>query len=285
MPVTQLYYENDDGGPLLQGDSSIPFDVPATGKYILRVRDVRHLQGPQHVYRLLVRPRQENFRLSMSPPNPNIPAGSALPVTVSIDRIDGFEEAVDVNLTGLPEGVVATPARIERETESATLTLTAAASMKDIPLAKSTTLEVWGTSRVGPRDLKVKAGGPFGVHQVSVTTPADITLDVTPRQVEIRPGQELSFTGTIQRRFGFKGRVPLEVINLPEGLTVQNVGLNGVLINEDETSRAFTILCESWVTPGEKRIYVKAEGIASQEIKVLVRTPQTGQLTSAGGAK
>src|SRR5262249_786433 len=64
MPVMTLNYSNDDGGPGLGSDSQILFDVPADGRYFVRVRDVRNLGGDDFYYRLVVRPRQEDFRIS-----------------------------------------------------------------------------------------------------------------------------------------------------------------------------------------------------------------------------
>jgi hypothetical protein len=53
----------------------------------------------------------------------------------------------------------------------------------------------------------------------------------------------------IERRNGFKGRVPVEVRGLPHGVHVLDVGLNGILITEAETSRTFVIYAEPWVQP------------------------------------
>ena len=53
----------------------------------------------------------------------------------------------------------------------------------------------------------------------------------------------------IERRGDFKGRVPLEVRGLPHGVHVLDIGLNGILITEQETVRTFAIYCEPWVQP------------------------------------
>jgi hypothetical protein len=44
------------------------------------------------------------------------------------------------------------------------------------------------------------------------------------------------------------------VLNLPPGVRVLDVGLNGVLVNEDETTRTFTLEAKSWVKPIEQPI-------------------------------
>jgi hypothetical protein len=48
------------------------------------------------------------------------------------------------------------------------------------------------------------------------------------------------------------------VLNLPLGLRVLDVGLNGVLINEQETSREFVVVCDPWAPAGDQTIYAAA---------------------------
>ena len=55
---------------------------------------------------------------------------------------------------------------------------------------------------------------------------------------------------------GFHGRVPVEVRNLPPYVRVLDVGLNGVLITEDESRRSFTIEALPTAEPGDQLIYV-----------------------------
>jgi hypothetical protein len=63
----------------------------------------------------------------------------------------------------------------------------------------------------------------------------------------------------IERQNGYKGRVPCYVKNLPRGVQVVNIGLNGVLVTETQTSRTFTLRAEDWAKPIEQPIYVVAE--------------------------
>ena len=62
----------------------------------------------------------------------------------------------------------------------------------------------------------------------------------------------------IERRGKFAGRVPLEVRGLPHGVRVLNIGLNGILITERETSREVVLYAEPWVKPMEHPIVVLA---------------------------
>jgi hypothetical protein len=60
----------------------------------------------------------------------------------------------------------------------------------------------------------------------------------------------------IERRNGFAGRVPLDVRGLPHGVRVLNIGLNGILINPNQTEREIVLYADSWVKPTDHPIVV-----------------------------
>ena len=104
LPVAHLFYRNDDGGPGYSKDSLLHFTAPADGDYVVCIRDVQGLGGANYAYRLTARHPRPDFRLSVSPKNPNVPAGGTIPVTVTALRIDGFDGPIDVSLADLPPG-------------------------------------------------------------------------------------------------------------------------------------------------------------------------------------
>ena len=63
----------------------------------------------------------------------------------------------------------------------------------------------------------------------------------------------------IERQGKFAGRVPVEVKGLPHGVRVLNIGLNGILITERDTSREVVLYAEPWVKPMEHPIVVLAK--------------------------
>ena len=75
-------------------------------------------------------------------------------------------------------------------------------------------------------------------------------------EITIKPGQETRFVVDIERQGKFAGRVPLDVRGLPHGVRVLNIGLNGILITERETSREVVLYAEAWVKPMEHPIVV-----------------------------
>jgi len=60
----------------------------------------------------------------------------------------------------------------------------------------------------------------------------------------------------IARQRGFAGRVPIDIRNLPPGVIVKDVGLNGVLITEAETTQKFVLDVQPWVRPLQQPIFV-----------------------------
>jgi mono/diheme cytochrome c family protein len=280
MPIYDLTYRNDDGGPGFASDSQVLFGAPADGRYVVRLRDVRNLGSPDCFYRLVVRPRQEDFRLSINPANPDIPRGGILPVTVALDRLDGFMGPVDVALDGLPAGVTATAELGCRGPldHSAVEQRTAGHFQSERRSLVRSRCRVVG----GERHHAIECLGPnaAGGHQVTITSPPDLIVRVAPAVAEIQPGQELQFTVSIERRNGVTGRVPIDVLNLPHGVRVLDVGLNGVLITEQTSSRTFVVHCEPWATPGPLVFYaagrIEAKGNerhASPPVRLEIKPP------------
>src|SRR6185436_4875941 len=99
-----------------------------------------------------------------------------------------------------------------------------------------------------------------------VVEPGDIVTTTEQSEVTLRPGGEVRVTVKVERRKGFKGRIPIEVRGLPHGVRVLDIGLNGILVTEQETTRTFVIYCEPWVQPTEHPIVVltKREGKNSE---------------------
>jgi hypothetical protein len=84
-----------------------------------------------------------------------------------------------------------------------------------------------------------------------IVPPGDLVTVTSASEVVVRPGGEARLKVRIERRNGFKGRVPLDVRGLPHGVRVLDIGLNGILITERDTEREVAIYAEPWVKPME----------------------------------
>ncbi|MBI1786200.1 MAG: hypothetical protein HYR60_01445 [Acidobacteria bacterium] len=276
LPVMRVVYRNDDGGPGYGKDSLLRFTAPAEGEYLVHLRDVRGLAGPEYAYRLAIRPPAPDFRLSVTPKNPNVPAGGRIPVTVTAFRMDEFDGPIEVSVGNLPAGMHASPNVIAPGQVSTTLLLSAGENAK---LDRSVAFEV-----VGKGAGMIRRANPDDRLKLLTLMPAsDIRMTAETREVTLTPGGTGEIMVSIKRNNQYGGRVPVEVRNLPPGVRVLDVGLNGVLINEDENRRGFTLEALTSAEPIEQTIYVagsietraggQQSSYAGEPIKLKVRRP------------
>lgn len=255
LPVFRLTWRNDDGGPGYAADSRLDFVAPKDGEYLLHLRDVRGLEGRDFAYRLTVKPASPDFKLAASPENPNIPRGGSLPVTVSADRLLGYTGPIAIDVKGLPRSITASRAEIPEGQDSTVVVLSAAPDAAlDQPPAH---IQFVGHGRVNGRDLERVEDNPLQL--ASIIPAPDVVVSTEPTRIALEPGKEVRVKLHVERHNGFKGRVPCTVENLPPGVRVVNIGLNGVLVTEDQSTRTFTLRAEDWAKPIDQPIYVVAE--------------------------
>ena len=286
VPATTLTYQNDDGGPSFSKDSRVTFQAPAEGAYLVRVEDVRSLGGGDSGYHLVLRRPHPSFQVVLDPENPSIPRGGTALVNLTLMRRDGFDAPVEVIAEGLPPGITATPARIGGDELSGILALSAddSAPAFSAPTWRVVAREVVPPSaaRAGARQTQeIDPGGPAG-GWITVTPPPNLEITARPSRVVIHPGERVSMTLAVQRTPAFSGRVPIDVKNLPQGVRVLNIGLNGVLITEKQVERSVFLLAEPWVRPMTRPFYAvgKAESAGTEDSSPpieLVIVPKTQQ--------
>lgn len=250
LPVVSLTYRNDDGGAGFGKDSYLRFDPPADGEYQIRIGDARGQGGPEFGYRVTVRPPRPDYSIRFSPTAPSVWKGGAIPITVTADRFDDFDGPISIKLDRLPAGFRAPATFIEAGQLSTTFALYAepgAVVKGELPVLTA-------SAEIEGRTVKHEAPG----GAITLVEPSDIVTTAAASSVTIRPGQEARLTVSIERRNGFKGRIPLDVMGLPHGVRVLNVGLNGILVTERDTSREIVLYAEPWVKPLEHPIVVLA---------------------------
>jgi hypothetical protein len=130
----------------------------------------------------------------------------------------------------------------------------------------------------------IDPGGPAG-GRITVTPPPNLRVSARPRRVVIHPGERVSMTLAVDRTPAFSGRVPIDVKNLPQGVRVLNIGLNGVLITEKQVERSVFLQADPWVQPTTRPFYAvaKAESAGTEDSSPpieLVVAPATGETAS-----
>jgi hypothetical protein len=251
LPVVPVYYRNDDGGAGYGKDSFLMLQPPSDGEYQVRISDARGGASPNHVYRVTVRPPKPNFTVTFSPEAPSVHMGSGIPMNVTLNRVDGFDGAVRVKFDGLPAGFSAPETFVEAGHTTTSFTLFATPDAK-VPADTKLKLVARGTID-GKEVVHETMGGLPKVIPVG-----DIITTTRQAEVTLKPGQQTKFVVDIARQGTFAGRVPLEVRGLPHGVRVLDIGLNGILVTERDTSREIVLYAEPWVKPMERPIVVFA---------------------------
>lgn len=276
LPVFPIYFENDDDSEReLGSDSRLTFTAPEDGTYIVRLSDVRGFHGEKFSYELTARPGKPDFSAKLSGENPTVASGSGKEFAITIDRRDGFDGEIRVDITGVPPGFfVTTPLTIEAGQHVAYGTLTA---LKDAPKptpenAKLT--QVTATATVNGVEVRRDANnfgeiklGDAPKLRVAITPDVDASPEdvakvfglQNPIEIVIKPGTTVTAKVRIERN-KFDGRVPFEAIahNLPHGIIVDNIGLSGLLIVEGQNERQFFLTAAPWVPEQTRVFHLKA---------------------------
>ncbi len=294
LPVFPVFYQNDDDSYRRWGeDSRLYFTAPSDGEYLVRLRDTRGEGGEGYAYELTIRPAQPSYSIALTPIDKPIPRGVGREFTVRAQREDGFEGAVEVHITDLPRGVHATsPVVIEPGQLTATGILYTDADApipekpfmpksyavadidgvvveqevkgwKEIKLAELPKVQVLiepidGDEELSSVDPKMVAGADSNPIELPETGP----VATLPWTLRLKPGATIA-ARLIVLRNKFEPRVEFGKEgagrNLPFGVYVDNVGLNGLMVPEGASRRTFFITSSPVATPQRRFFYLKAE--------------------------
>ncbi len=106
LPVFTINYVNDDDSERELGkDSRLYFTAPTKGRYLVRVTDTRGWSGERFAYRLMIRPPELDYAATIATKGEvRIPAGSGEQFVVKVERKDGWDGDVRVDVSGVPPG-------------------------------------------------------------------------------------------------------------------------------------------------------------------------------------
>jgi len=295
LPVFHLYYVNDDDGDRKLGsDSKLFFTPPKDGEYLVRVTDARGFGGDRFAYRLVLREAKPDFKVTLNGANPTIAAGSGQSFSVVAERIDGFEGEISVYITGLPPRfTVSNPLVIQAGHTEAKGTLNAALDAADPGTnamlskisatasinGKKITKDVnnFGTIKLGAKPkLFVALEPPPNENSTSNSAPATAAVELT-----IAPGQTIPAWLKI-RRNGHEDLVTFTVENLPHGVIVDNIGLNGVLIPKGQNEREIFLSAAKWVPETDRLCFAIENQVGKQtSLPVLLHVRKSGSKIAA----
>jgi len=269
LPIFPVYYSNDDDpGRRLGKDSLIHFTAPADGRYLVRVRDARGQSGENYQYTLSIAQPNPRIVFRAEQSEMTLRPGVGSEFSVLVDRIDGMDGRIDVTVEGLPEGVqLAQPLYIESNQIRAIGQIFASKEiLEKLPDELEWTLVAkasWDGREILSDPVRMKIKRNLKSTLIPKIVGRDDPSDAQPIHVlRIRPGQTISAKLVIERgenlgdiAFGGDdcGR------NLPHGCLVSNIGLNGLLIPADQSSREVFITAAPTVLPQQRLFHLRAQ--------------------------
>jgi hypothetical protein len=279
LPQYTINYENDDDGwRKLGSDSRVVFTAPADGDYLVRVADVRDMGGDDYKYELTIRAPRPDFSIRVEAADLTINAGSGKEFAIVADRIDDFDGDIRVDVSGLPPGYHAsTPLVIQSGQSKAFGTITADADAP-APTAENSKLgKLNATDVVNGKDV-VKEGVALG--ELKLAEKPKILARIHPSDESakraagvavgdddgildlfIQPGETISAIVKVERS-GFDGEISFggedSGRNLPHGVFVDNIGLNGMTLLTGESERRFFITAAKWVPETTRLFHLRA---------------------------
>ena len=257
------------------------FTAPADGTYVARVTDVRGFQGADYKYTLTARPSRPNFEVTLTGAAPTINLGSGKEFSVVANRLDEFDGEIRVDIKHMPPGFgVTTPLIIAAGHNIARGTINTLPSAKAPTADQNKAIEITATAVIDGKEVvkpvtnfgEIKLGdAPKILVQVlpmdaqTPTASADPNALPVPAEITIAPGQTITARVRIERK-GYEGRVQFEAINqnLPHGVIVDNIGLNGLMIIEGQNERVFFLTAADWVPEQSRTFHLKSNEEGNQ---------------------
>jgi hypothetical protein len=278
LPIFPVHFENDDQSHREWGkDSMLTFTAPADGTYLARIRDVRGMDGADLRYTLTIRPARPDYTVEATPIKAPIAAGGAQEFRVKARRIDGFDGPIRIGVEGLPPGFSATSPLVIEEGQIEALGVVYAGDGAKPPSAElSKAAKLTATAEIGGREV----GRPVGsLGEIKLDDKPRPTLRIAaaeggakplrdpadgPLEFEVERGRTIELRVVLARN-GHVGTVPLgnegSGRNLPHGVYVDNIGLNGLLITETQDGRNFFVTADATAAP-QARVFHLTTAVA-----------------------
>lgn len=264
LPVFTLNYTNDDSGERKLGsDSRLTFTAPADGRYIIKVSDTRGWGGERYVYALTIRQPMPDFSVKLAGMNPTVMPGASVGFSFRAERVDGFDDPIQIDITGLPAGYYASsPILIQAGHDLISGSLHAAPDA--VANADWSKLKITTKSKALTHDAGTFGKVTLGAAPkfIIVMEPdvggkpvmREIKDETKPLEITLAPGQTVK-AWIRAVRMGNDGILSLDVHGLPHGVIVDDIGLNGVQIREKENERPIFFRAANWVQDQDKLIH------------------------------
>ena len=211
--------------------------------------------------------------------NPKVSPGSGRELSFTVTRTEGFVGPVRIEVDGLPDGFTFHgPLEIEAGQREARGVLSAAADAVAPDEEADKAVRVRAVAVVAGHERTQELGA---LGDIQLAEPPKVTIEIAPgadaavvRQTPgepleftIRPGQTIAAKVKAVRR-DFKDQIALGKEgagrNLPHGVFVDNLGLNGLLIVAGQDEREFFITAAPKAAVGRRLFHLRADADGGQ---------------------
>ncbi|MDZ4820948.1 MAG: hypothetical protein SGJ20_18430 [Planctomycetota bacterium] len=272
------------------GDPGMDLTVPAdTSAILVGVRDALGRSGPDYVYRVNVRPKVEGtFALTLPNPTTKVaPLGQTM-LTVDAQR-QGYDGPIELELQGLPPGVIASNTRIEAGSSIGRVLLSANDEAEGTAM-----IRVLGHSMNGNERGPVLAVAKHAESELSkrytwlreevplvVVRPSPISISWGPTSPSaLGVGQSIPVQPRVIRRAGQTGPVRLSLVTnqavvTKDGAPDPDRSLRferEVIVPSDQSSVATKLVAPLNLSTGSYIVLLRAELLSADGKQVLATT-------------
>lgn len=287
LPVYRVYYENDDDPERRFGaDSVLRFTAPADGDYVVRLSDTRGFGGEGYDYTLVARSLKPDFTVAAAWKDLKLAPESGRELVFTATRLDGYEGPIEVTLSGLPETLsIAQPIVIEPGQDRAFATLRSTAAFAGLSKEDATKVTVHAKAMINDQPVAKEAGKAMAI---ALLDKQNLRVHLKPDgdsgkvaedgvlEFTIRPGQTITAIVAADRH-GLEGDIQFGKEdagrNLPHGVYVDNIGLNGLMLQPEESEKRLFITASKITTPGVRDFHLQTPaggGHTTQRVRLRV---------------
>jgi hypothetical protein len=296
LPEFPIYFENDDD-PLRQwgSDSRLMFDPPADGDYLVRIRDARDFQGADFKYQMLVRTPQPDFSIEVGGTDVKLFPGVGHELSFKATRLDGYDGPIQIIAENLPAGF-SFSGTIEIQNEQLQAFGTLIAEKNAVTPAEDAVklIRFSAKATIAGREVTHEVGGvktltvgeapKVVVTILSAEQQAAAATEQTP-ELTVWAGETVRAFIKVERskhdglvEFGKEdsGR------NMPHGVFVDNIGLNGLMLLSGQNEREFFITTADWVPETSRLFHLKTNVDSITSIPVMLHVRHRTAVAGGG---
>jgi hypothetical protein len=234
---------NDDAESLtdpFNHDSRIVHTFAEAGAYELEMRNLVHVTGANYPYQLVVRPPEPAVDLILSSPQAFIYPNGTRRFSLTIDRREGFERSLLLNVRSFPEGIEAEPLEVPPGQKEAGLELKAGSlppgSRFSLQVSAGPEVSAWQQTSVGTTPVTVRE------LLLTVAEKPRFAIEAGLKSFSLVRGGSVKVPVRVERTAGFTAPLRLWLDNLPDGLRSRPVeapaGSDGVELTLEAAAEA-----------------------------------------------